>query len=59
MTADEIGVDQIRVSPMDASWPGPKAGDQVGLLVSTPSSDRIPIRTINERSNIKMIIWPY
>ncbi len=59
MTADEIGVDQIRVAPLDASWPGPQMGDKVGLLVSTPSSDRIPIRTINERSNIKMIIWPY
>jgi hypothetical protein len=59
MTADEIGVDQIRVAPLDASWPGPQAGDQVGLLVSTPSSDRIPIRTINERSNIKVVIWPY
>jgi hypothetical protein len=59
MTAEEIGMDQVRVAPMDASWPGPKAGDQVGLLVSTPSSDRIPMRTINERSNIKMVIWPY
>jgi hypothetical protein len=59
MTAEEIGMDQVRVPPMDKSWPGPRAGDQVGLLVSTPSSDRIPIRTINERSNIKLVIWPY
>ncbi len=59
MTAEEIGADQIRVAPLDASWPGPRAGDRVGLLVSTPSSDRIPMRTINERSNIKVVIWPY
>jgi len=59
MTAEEIGMDQIRVAPLDGSWPGPRAGDKVGLLVSTPSSDRIPMRTINERSNIKVVIWPY
>lgn len=59
LPAVEIGMDQVRVSPMDASWPGPKAGDQVGLLVSTPASERLQGRTVNERSNIKLIIWPY
>jgi hypothetical protein len=57
LTADEYGRDQIRVAPMDASWPGPKAGNQIGLLVSTPSSNRIPMRTVNERTNIALITW--
>jgi hypothetical protein len=57
MPANEYGRDQIRVWPMDASWAGPRSGDQIGLLVSTPSSDRIPMRTLNERSNIVVITW--
>jgi hypothetical protein len=57
MPANEYGRDQIRVYPMDASWAGPRAGDQIGLLVSTPSSDRIPMRTVNERSNIVVVTW--
>ena len=57
MPADEYGRDQIRVWPMDASWPGPRPGDRVGFLVSTPSSDRNPVRTVNERSNIVMITY--
>jgi hypothetical protein len=59
MTAEEIGVDQVRVHPMDETWPGPQRGDKVGLVMSTPCSNRIGMRTINERSNIKMVIWPY
>jgi hypothetical protein len=54
----EYGRDQIRVPPLDASWPGPRSGDTVGLLVSTPSSDRIPVRSVNERSNIVIVRWP-
>ena len=57
MPANEYGRDQIRVYPMDASWAGPRSGNQIGLLVSTPSSDRIPIRTVDERSNIVVITW--
>ncbi len=57
MPANEYGRDQIRVYPMDASWAGPRSGDQIGLLVSTPSSDRIPIRTVDERSNIVVVTW--
>ncbi len=57
MPANEYGMDQIRVSPMDASWPGPRPGDRVGFLVSTPSSDRMPVRTVNERSNIVVITY--
>ena len=53
----EFGRDQCRVSPMDASWPGPKAGDTVGFLVTTPSSLRIGVRTVNERSNIRLFTW--
>jgi hypothetical protein len=59
MTADEIGVDQVRVPPMDGSWPGPRMGDKVGLLMTTPSSNRIYMRTVNERTNIKLVTWPY
>jgi hypothetical protein len=58
MTAEEIGMDQIRVPPMDASWQ-PRQGDEVALVMTTPCSNRIPMRTINERSNIKKVIWPY
>jgi hypothetical protein len=58
MPAHEYGRDQIRVAPLDASWPGPRSGDQIGLLVSTPSSDRIPVRSVNERTNIVLIRWP-
>lgn len=54
----EYGRDQIRVAPLDASWPGPRSGDTVGLLVSTPSSDRIGVRSVNERSNIVLVRWP-
>ncbi len=55
VTAAEYGRDQIRVAPLDASWPGPRAGDMIGLLVSTPA--RYGVRTINERSNIVLIRW--
>jgi hypothetical protein len=54
----EYGVDQIRVPPLDGSWPGPRSGDEVGLLISTPSSNRIPVRSINERTNIVLVRWP-
>jgi hypothetical protein len=57
MPADEYGRDQVRIWPMDASWPGPRPGDRVGYLVSTPSSDRIGNRTINQRSNIVVITY--
>jgi hypothetical protein len=57
MPANEYGRDQVRIWPMDASWPGPRPGDRVGYLVSTPSSDRIGNRTINERSNIVVITY--
>lgn len=57
MPANEYGSDQIRVSPLDASWAGPRPGDRVGFLVSTPSSDRLPARTLNERSNIVVITY--
>jgi hypothetical protein len=57
MPANEYGRDQVRVWPMDASWSGPRPGDRVGFLVSTPSSDRNPVRTVNERSNIVMITY--
>lgn len=58
MAAYEYGRDQIRVAPLDGSWPGPRSGDLVGLLVTTPSSNRIPVRSVNERSNIVLVRWP-
>jgi hypothetical protein len=58
MPRDEMGRDQIRVWPLDGSWGGPGSGEEVGVLVSTPSSDRIPVRSINERSNIVLVRFP-
>jgi hypothetical protein len=52
------GRDQIRQYPLDASWPGPQSGDQVGLYMSTPASTRIPVRSVNERTNIILVTWP-
>ena len=54
----EYGVDQIRVPPLDGSWHGPRSGEEVGLLISTPSSNRIPVRSVNERTNIVLVRWP-
>jgi hypothetical protein len=58
VTPDEFGRDQIRVSPLDASWPGPQPGELVGFLVSAPSSNRIALRSVFERSNIVLVRWP-
>ena len=58
MPGDEMGRDQIRVWPLDGSWGGPVSGEEVGVLVSTPSSERIPVRSVNERSNIVLVRWP-
>jgi hypothetical protein len=52
------GADQIRVHPLDGSWPGPRSGDVVGLLISAPSSNRIPVRSVLERTNIVLFTWP-
>jgi hypothetical protein len=52
------GPDQIRVWPLDASWPGPRSGDEVGLYMSTPSSNRPPVRSVNERTNLMLVKWP-
>ena len=54
----EYGRNQIRVWPLDGSWDGPASGEEVGVLVSTPSSDRIPVRSVNERSNIVLGRFP-
>ena len=34
VTGGELGPDQIRISPMDRSWPGPRSGDSVGFMVT-------------------------
>jgi len=52
------GPDQIRVFPLDASWPGPRSGDEVGLYMSAPASNRIPVRSVRERTNIILVRWP-
>ncbi|HSC27569.1 MAG TPA: Ig-like domain-containing protein [Vicinamibacterales bacterium] len=54
----EFGRDQIRVPPLDASWHGPRSGETVGLLITTPSSNRIPVRSVNERTPITLVTWP-
>lgn len=55
---EEYGRDQIRVPPLDHTWPGPRSGEVYGFLVSTPSSNRIPVRSVNERTNIVLVRWP-
>jgi hypothetical protein len=57
LAAEEYGRDQVRVPPMDASWRGPQPGDRIGLLITTPASNRIQARTVNERTNIVVITW--
>jgi len=52
------GKDQIREFPLDASYPGPQPGDEVGLYMSTPASFRIPSRSVPERTNIILVRWP-
>jgi hypothetical protein len=58
ITPIEFGRDQIRQSPLDASWPGPQSGDMVGWLVAAPCSNRIGLRSVLERSNIVLARWP-
>lgn len=55
VSGDELGVDQIRIPPMDASW-RPRSGDQIGFMVSTRARD--DVRAGEERTNIKVITWP-
>lgn len=55
-TAAEMGRDQIRTAPMDASWT-PRAGDRIGIMASAPA--RYEFRSIRERSNVVVITWPY
>jgi hypothetical protein len=56
VTGDELGRDQIRIPPMDASWPGPRSGETVGFLVSTRARDGVPAG--QERTNIVLVRWP-
>ncbi len=37
------------------SW-RPQSGELIGLMVSTPA--RTAERTINERSNVSLVVWP-
>lgn len=56
VTGEELGRDQIRIPPMDASWPGPRSGEMVGFLVSTRARDGVPAG--QERTNIVLVRWP-
>ena len=56
ITAEEFGRDQIRISPMDASWT-PQAGETVGFMMSTIA--RTSLRAGEERSNVVLVTWPY
>lgn len=56
MTARELGVDQIRIAPMDASWPGPRSGETVGFMVSARARD--DVRAGEERTNVVLRRWP-
>jgi hypothetical protein len=56
VTAQELGVDQIRIPPMDRSWPGPRSGDLVGFMVSARARDRL--QTVEERTQVVMVRWP-
>ena len=56
VTGEELGRDQIRIPPMDASWPGPRSGETVGFLVSTRARDGVPAG--EERTNIVLVRWP-
>ena len=56
VTGGELGPDQIRIAPMDASWPGPRSGETVGFMVSTRARDGE--RAGEERTNIVLVRWP-
>ncbi len=56
VTGDELGPDQIRIPPMDASWPGPRSGDMVGFMVSARARDDVSAGA--ERTNIVLVRWP-
>jgi hypothetical protein len=56
VTGGELGRDQIRIPPMDASWPGPRSGEMVGFIVSARARDDVQAGA--ERTNIKLVRWP-
>ena len=55
VTGDELGVDQIRISPMDGSW-RPRSGEEIGFAVSTRARD--DVNAGEERTNIVVVRWP-
>lgn len=56
VTGGELGPDQIRRAPMDASWAGPRSGDLVGFMVSARARDDVSAGA--ERTNIVLVRWP-
>lgn len=56
VTGGELGPDQIRIAPMDASWPGPRSGETVGFMVSTRARDDVSAG--EERTNVVLVRWP-
>ena len=45
----------IQQAPLSA-WTGPRSGEQIGLMVSTPA--RSAERTVNERTSVAWVTWP-
>lgn len=52
---ENLGVDQVRQAPMDASWV-PRKGDELYLFVSTPARDGQKTSRA-ERSNVMRLTW--
>ncbi|MGE3840897.1 MAG: IPT/TIG domain-containing protein [Vicinamibacterales bacterium] len=55
VTAEELGVDQIRIPPLDENWT-PHSGDLVAFMVSTRARDHV--RAGTERTNVHVMRWP-
>lgn len=55
VTGEELGVDQIRIPPLDENWE-PHSGDLVAFMVSTRARDHV--RAGEERTNVHVMRWP-
>lgn len=51
----ELGRDQVRVSPMDARWSGPRPGDECYVFLTTRARDGG--RSGNERTQVARVQW--
>jgi hypothetical protein len=55
MTREELGIDQIRIPPMNYTWV-PKEGERVGFMMSTRARDHVLAG--EERSDVLLTRWP-